>query len=97
MYDFERSLVKEMKNKPFVLIGVNSDDPAQLPDIIKERNLTWDSWADGRGGPIARQWKVRGYPTIVLIDHNGKLRWRGHGSDDLEKTIHKLIREAEQK
>jgi peroxiredoxin len=98
MYDFERSLVNKFKSRPFVLIGVNSDDPpARLSEIIKDRNLTWNSWADGRGGPIARAWQVHGYPTIYLIDHKGTIRAVFNDESDLEKTVEDLVKEAERK
>ena len=93
MYDYERSLVKLYGNKKFVLIGVNSDDPSQLSGIIKQNNLTWDSWADGMGGPIARQWKVHSYPTIFIIDSKGIIRAKGHG-DDVADMLDQLIKEA---
>jgi hypothetical protein len=97
MYDVERSLVIKYSDRPFVLIGVNSDEPSQLNDIIRQRNLTWDSWTDGRGGPIALQWRIVGYPTVIIIDDKGIVRARGHGELDLEGTIPELLNEAEQR
>lgn len=93
MYDYERSLVKLYANKRFVLIGVNSDEPAQLSDIIKQNNLTWNSWADGPGGPIAKQWKVHSYPTIFIIDANGIIRAKGHG-EGIDEILDQLVKEA---
>lgn len=92
MYDHERSLVEKYKDKPFKLIGVNSDDPEALPDIIKNEKLTWDSWADGTGGPIAEAWKVHSYPTIFIIDKKGVIRAKGHGQG-IDETIEQLINE----
>ncbi|MBX9687815.1 MAG: TlpA family protein disulfide reductase, partial [Candidatus Obscuribacterales bacterium] len=74
MYDHERSLVEKFKNRPFKLIGVNTDEPEQLASIIKENGLTWDSWSDGPGGPICRKYGVHSFPTIFLIDHKGIIR-----------------------
>jgi peroxiredoxin len=94
MYDTERSLVEKYKNKPFVLIGVNTDEPEQLKEIIQQRNLTWDSWVDGRGGPITKQWKVHGFPTIYLIDDKGIIRARDVGGPELETMIDELVAKA---
>lgn len=94
MYDHERSLVEKYKNKPFKLIGVSSDDPESLPEIIKQKNLTWDSWADGPRGPIAAAWKVHSYPTIFLIDKNGVIRMKGHG-EGIDEMVERLVQEAE--
>lgn len=92
MYDHERSLVEKYKDKPFKLIGVNSDEPDSLPDIIKRENLTWDSWADGPGGKIAQEWKVHSYPTIFIIDKKGVIRMKGHG-EGIDEMIERLLAE----
>ncbi|MFC1582385.1 hypothetical protein ACFL4W_02480 [Planctomycetota bacterium] len=42
--------MKKLKDKPFALLGVNGDDPAQLKSIIEKNNLTWRSWASGTKG-----------------------------------------------
>jgi peroxiredoxin len=91
MYGTERSLVKKYKNKPFVLIGVNSDEPERLRDIIKQRDLTWDSWADGRGGPIASKYLVHAFPTIYIIDDKGIIRAKNVRGPELETTIDELV------
>jgi hypothetical protein len=41
MIPHERSLVKRLSGKPFVLIGVNSDmDPKKLKNDLKENQVT---------------------------------------------------------
>ena len=51
MYPHERSLVKKMQNKPFALVGVNSDtDREQLKEVLKKENITWRSFWAGEGG-----------------------------------------------
>ena len=68
MYPHERSLVKKMEGKPFVLLGVNSDDDKdKLRMRMKVENITWRSWCDGgsiSGGPIATQFNVLRWPTL---------------------------------
>jgi hypothetical protein len=56
MYPHERSLVKKLTDKPFVLIGINSDaDRDRINERVKEEKITWRSWWDGgsTNGPIA--------------------------------------------
>ena len=64
MYPHERSLVKTMEGKPFVLLGINSDpDKTELAKRLKEENITWRSWWDvDTSGPISTQFNVRGWP-----------------------------------
>ncbi len=98
MYPHERSLVKEFSDAPFALIGVNSDkDLEKVRQIVKAKDLSWRSfWNGPKGGrgPISAQWNIRGWPTIVLIDHEGIIRYTGHtGNDDL---LHQLVNEAKE-
>ena len=45
MYPHERSLVNEMKNRPFALIGVNSDkDLDKIREIVVDKNINWRSF-----------------------------------------------------
>ena len=97
MYPHERSLVKELANEPFAIIGVNSDaDREQLKQTIKDENLTWRSFWDGGStqGPIATKWNVQAWPTTYLIDHKGVIRHKGLRGDALDKEIRNLIAEA---
>ena len=104
MYEHERSLVKKMKDRPFELVGVNSDkDKEKLAKRMEEEKITWKSFWNGEqgtGGPISKDWKVTGWPTIVLIDHKGVIRRRFVGSppgEELDKIIEALVKEAEVK
>ena len=104
MYPHERSLVKKMQNKPFALIGVNSDrDLDELKPVLKEEQITWRSFWNGKqgtGGPISTEWNVHGWPTLYVIDHKGVIRhkWLGSpGNDKMDAAIEKLVAEAEGK
>ena len=71
MYPHERSLVKDLEKKPFALVGVNADsDRASLVTALKQEKLTWRSFLDGGpGGPIAKAWGIRGFPSTFILDH----------------------------
>ncbi len=102
MYPHERSLVKKMADKPFALIGVNSDvDLAELKKVLQKEEITWRSFWNGKqgtGGPISAEWNVQAWPTLYVIDHKGMIRhkWLGSPGDEvLDKAIEKLVEEAE--
>src|SRR6516164_4959051 len=103
MYPHERSLVKKLADKPFALVGVNSDkDLDELKKVLEEEKITWRSFwngKDGTRGPISTDWHVQGWPTLVIIDHKGVIRHKYLGSPREEKTlddaIEKLVAEAE--
>lgn len=88
MYPHERSLVERLKDQPFALIGVNSDKDRESVKATKiDENITWRSFWNGGGtnGPISRQYGVRSWPTIYVLDENGVIRAknvRGHSMDE---------------
>jgi hypothetical protein len=102
MYPHERSLVKAMEDKPFVLLGINSDPSKDvLKKVIADEKMTWRSWWDGGNtqGPIASKWNVSGWPTLYVLDHKGVIRhkWLGSPGDKvLDEALDKLVKAAEQ-
>ena len=99
MYPHERSLVERLKDKPFAIIGVNSDQNRDdLKKVMEKEQITWRSFWDGgsTGGPIATRWNVHGWPTLYVIDAKGVIRARDPGRDkELDDLIDTLVKEAE--
>lgn len=96
MYEHERSLVKRLEGKPFALIGVNSDkDREELKQVLVDKKLTWRSFWNGGGtnGPISRQWKVSGWPSIWVIDANGVIRNRNVRGERMDHAVDALLAE----
>ena len=95
MYPHERSLVKRLENKPFALLGINSDPRERLREVMKKENITWRSWWDGgnTSGPIARAWNVSGWPTIYVLDHKGVIRFKGVRGEQMDKAVDQLLDE----
>lgn len=99
MFPQERELVQRHKDKPFVLIGVNSDPRLRLKQAQEQKNLVWRSFWDGgdTGGPIARTYNVKEWPTIFVIDHSGTIRYKGTGvrGKALDNAVDKLLGKLE--
>lgn len=97
MYPHERTLVKKLADKPFALIGVNSDkDLEKIRKTVNEKNISWRSFwngEEGTGGPISKAWNVKGWPTIYILDADGKIHFKGHGGPEIDQTIVKLLGE----
>ena len=84
MYPLERIMVEKQRDKPYVLLGVNCDQPGVLEQLIQEKKVTWQCWADGEGGPISTEWQLSGFPMIYIIDHQGIIRYQFNGAPDPE-------------
>jgi hypothetical protein len=100
MFPHERSLVARMKDEPFALVGVNSDKDfaeKKTKEFVEEK-ITWRSFAAGAtDGEIPKAWGVQGWPTLYLIDAEGKIRkmWLGSpGDETLDKAVDALVAET---
>jgi hypothetical protein len=95
MYPHERSLVKELANQPFALIGVNSDkDKAELKQAMEKEHITWRSFIDGgTAGPIAKAWEVKAWPTIYVIDQNCIIRAENLRGEQLTAAVLLLLKQ----
>ena len=102
----EKALVERLKEKPFALIGINSDGPREaVQKVVAEQGLTWRQAVEGcppgvsgaETGPIARAWRVKAWPTIYVLDAKGVIRHKFRGvpsNADLDKFIDALVKEA---
>lgn len=100
MIPHERSLVKKLSDKPFALIGVNSDeDLDDLKKTLAKEQITWRHFFDGgsTSGPIASAWNVSGWPTTYVIDADGVIRAKDLRDEQAEQMIEKVLAEMEQK
>ncbi|MCS7470976.1 trypsin-like peptidase domain-containing protein [Stieleria sp. ICT_E10.1] len=98
MYPSEREMVQRLSKRPFALLGVHCESQKVLQELVNNKTVTWRSWADGEQGPIATSWPVEGFPTLVLVDAQGIVRWQSGGTPDekvLNELIEKLLLEAE--
>jgi len=103
MIPHERSLVEKWKNRPFALIGVNSDGTdtaeglAKWHEKAKEMSVTWRSFRDESTDPkISDTWKVQGWPTLYYIDHKGVIRHKDVRDEaEMERVLDEMITAAE--
>lgn len=92
----ERSLADKLKDKPFVLLGVNSDeDHDALKQRLAAEQMPWRNFFDGGSteGPIATKWNVRAWPTTYVIDAQGVIRGRNLRDERAEQLIEELLAE----
>lgn len=97
----ERKLSERFRDKPFVIVGVNSDeDRAAARATAAREKMTWRSFwngPDGPNGPISQTWNVHGWPTVYVLDAAGVIRFRDVYREGLDRAVEELVAELEKK
>ena len=95
MYPHERSLVRRLADKPFAIIGVNSDsDLEEIRQTVKEKSLTWRSFQNKSNEvEISKDWNIKGWPTTYLIDKDGVIRKKSPRGKELDQALEDLMAE----
>ncbi len=89
MFKHGRSLVKQYENYPFALVGVCCSPDAKFGLATQEEHeLNWRSFNDANA-TIERYYGLMAYPTVLVIDHQGKIQWIGHEIN--EALVAKLV------
>jgi thiol-disulfide isomerase/thioredoxin len=100
----KKALVEKMKDRPFVLIGVNADDDREkVKTVSAKEGIRWRSfWNGGASKGIPVQWGIRSWGTTYVIDANGVVRDDSlvylhdlYFSDTPDKMVETLVAEAE--
>ena len=93
-----RELVKLYEDDPFAIIGVNTGDSKDaFRKGVEEYGVSWISAYQGEESPIADLYRVRGYPTYVLLDVDGKIVAKGHSSKAMDSDIERLLKAVAKK
>jgi len=97
MIPHEKTLVQRLKDKPFALVGVNTDtDKDNYKKLAAQHGVTWrSSWQGGTSGPVCQEWGVRSYPTIYVLDHRGVIRVKGVRGKAMDQAVDQLLAELE--
>lgn len=94
----EHKMVKRLDKKPFVLLGVSVDeDGDELKSVLQEEKITWPCVWD-KDQSLAAQWEVQAFPTLVLIDQKGIVRYQTKGVPNmtqLNKHIDNILAEGD--
>jgi len=95
MIPHERDMVEKLKDKPFALVSISVDDEKQeLKDFLDKESMPWTHWWDGPEAALVKQWNIRFFPTIYVIDAKGVIRHKNIRGEELEKAVEKLVAEA---
>lgn len=93
-----RALVERYEGRPFAIVGVNTgDDEETFHKGVETYEMSWISAYQGRSTPIADLYRVDGYPTVLVLDHEGKIHYRNYGIEEpeSERLLDELVAAAE--
>jgi thiol-disulfide isomerase/thioredoxin len=82
----------------FVLIGISADyEDGVWRDFTGKNQMLWPQYRD-RDRRIANVFNIRAFPTYIIIDHEGILRFQssGYGGANLESAVRKYLKAATQ-
>lgn len=88
---------KYSKHETFVMLGISSDgDADKWSDFIVKEKMVWPQFLD-RQRAVQRAFNVRAFPTYIVLDHEGVIRFRTSGMSfereaALSEAINKQIK-----
>ncbi|MFZ5628862.1 MAG: redoxin domain-containing protein [Spirochaetota bacterium] len=78
---------REKKYAGISILGITNEDEATVRAFVRSRGAQYPLLIDAKGG-VALDYHVAGYPTLVVIDQNGMVRFAGFASGGgLERAL----------
>lgn len=93
----EIEVARRFKERPFAIVGVNADKgtAADVKAKIEKAGIPWRNAVEGsHAGPIVKKWGVKGWPTVVVLDQAGKVRYVDARGEDLDRAVEMLLGES---
>ena len=100
-----KAIIDQYRGRPFVVLGINNNDNRNvLKDLKAKGEITWRCWWDGGNaqedgpGPITTRWNVQVYPSFIVLDHLGAIRFKDLFPQDergFGEAIEALLKQAE--
>ncbi len=90
-------LKEQYKDRPFEILGVSADDDVQ--DAIEffedHEDYQWDQWHAKPGEGLPSKWGISAFPTVLLVDHTGRMFAADPNDEELAIAVKKLVAAAE--
>ena len=93
----KQKVLREYKDRPFVLLGVAQDTKDHLKEFLATSPLPWPNILDETNA-ISDRWGVAAFPSFILVDHKGLIRkkWLDGGDPDaVWAAVARAMKEAE--
>lgn len=91
----QKRIYEKFKDRGFQIIGISGDSSEEdLRGFLATAKLPWPNLFDANH-ELNDRWKIRFYPTLILIDAEGVIRARNLDPNDLERAIEDQLRRLE--
>jgi len=78
-----RDLATELPADEFEILSISIDQELDsVTDFQVDEPMPWAQWHVGAASELTRTWRVRGIPTYVILDREGRILAKGHQLDD---------------
>ncbi len=91
-----KKLHAKMEGEAFTLLGISVDsNEEKLRDYVTDYDMTWPQHWDGQRSLSITRLLATGYPTYIVVDHEGVIRFTTSGwNEQVGFTIEREIRSA---
>ena len=88
-----QALVERHDSETFTLLGINTGDSKEtFRNDSVELGVTWTCAYQGQAAsPIADLYQVQAYPTIYVLDAEGRIRFKDVRGQALLDAVEKLL------
>ena len=84
--------MKRHKQDAFALVAVNCHDNQE--EFLEGQGESETDYASIFGGaPIASAWGVNAFPTMFVLDAEGKIRFKGPRGEAMDEAVDQLLAE----
>ncbi|HEV3339250.1 MAG TPA: redoxin domain-containing protein, partial [Pirellulales bacterium] len=89
-----KDLHDKYAERGLLIVGVHTTRFAEtMAEYVEQKSIPWPVAADVDDATV-KAWTVRNYPTLFLIDRQGKVRIAGLYRGDLERAVVQLLEET---
>ncbi len=83
-----RTMRDQLPSEHFQIVGVNVDAEIEtVTEYMDSEPLAWTVWYVGDESELVRKWHITGYPTYVLVSHEGRILKKHTGAFDAQFRI----------
>lgn len=87
-----KAAYEKYQKKGFEIVGVSLDqDIEALASFVEEHKIPWSTLAGDGTQELAQKYGVRGIPTLMLVDKDGKVVAVSHRIEQLIPELEKLL------